>query len=112
MTDAEQVVSQKKTTPFDKVIKGLDFTLRVLGLLAAVLLAIMGFFIVLMGANKEPIMAFGALAVGSVLLGILAISAIDPDRLTRRLPVSGNIRVLLGRLPFCLAILLVIYFFT
>jgi hypothetical protein len=114
MTGPEQAVAQKHQTPFYRVIKGLDYIyiIRGLTLVATVPLAFGALMISVMAADKNPLMASGVLAIGILLVGILAISAIAPDRLTRRLPVSGDMRLLLSGLPVCFGFLLCIYLFA
>lgn len=109
MTDAEEAVAQKTKTPFDRVIKGLDYTIRGLTLVAMLPLAffVLMFFVM---AGREPLLAGGFLLVATVVMGVLAITAIDPQRFTRRLPVSGNMRLLLSRLPVYSAFFLGLYF--
>lgn len=106
MADPEQAVEQKKKTLFGSVIKGLDYVIRGLSLVATVPVAFAGFVISVMAAGlNNPIMAIGVLASGLMLAMVLATAAIAPERLTQRLPVSADMRVLLSRLPVFIVML-------
>jgi hypothetical protein len=109
MTDAESAVAQKTKTPFDRLIKGLDYTIRGLTLAAMVPVAFSVLMLFVM-AGRNPLFAWGFLLAATLVMGVLAITAIDPQRFTRRLPVSGNMRLLLSRLPVYSAFLLGLYF--
>jgi hypothetical protein len=110
MTDAKHAVAQQNKTPLGKAIKVLDYIIRGLTLLALVPLTPIFVLSVGMGLNRNPLMGLSVLAIFIVMLGMLAISAIAPELFTRRLPLSGNARLLLSRLPVYLAFFLGIYF--
>jgi hypothetical protein len=101
MTDDAAAVAPGKTL-FGKAFKVLDYLIRGLTLAAIAPLMLVGGYVILMGAGSPSggswvlLVGFGMLVL---IAGVVAISAIAPQLLTRRLPLPETARLLLSRVP-------------